>query len=337
VQLDEWTWHADWLQAQLERTGPLFFALLLQTTGSTLRKAGACCWFTPDQEQASGNLLAQGASGVLSGGCMEKALYRAACDMQGDAVTTSIVNFDSRDPHDAWLGYGKGCPGAATILLHQIDRSLLPDWCAFLNAAGQKQLAITLDALAVGPRHGSLQVVPKMEAKPWDEITPRLLLQRPATKQLIVIARHQDALPLVALACDLAWDVHLVAPDDLLALAGSNVTPHTFAAGFTSVLARAANPERTAVLSLSHKFEDDIALLHQAMQRPFFYRGIMGGKLKHELLTQELAAHHGAPDFFCPIGVPRSGDSPGHIALSVMAELEAKLAKDATPLLRQYA
>lgn len=337
MQLDEWTGHADWLQAQLKRDGALFFALLLQTSGSTLRKAGACCWFTPSQEQNSQSLLAQSASGVLSGGCMEKALYRAAFEMQGDAVTTSIVTFDSRDPHDAWLGYGKGCPGAATILLQQIDRSLLPEVLEFLNANEQKQLAITLDALSIGPRQGSLRVVPmNRTAQPWDGVTPRLVLQRPPAKKLLVVARHQDVLPLVALACDLAWEVHLVAPDDLLALADAKVTPYALDAGFTAVLAETSTPERTAVLSLSHKFEDDIALLQQAMQRPFFYRGIMGGKLKHQLLSQELEANNLAADFSCPIGTPRSSDSPGHIALSVMAELEAKLAAAPPALLKQY-
>ena len=342
--LDEWTGQANWLKANQNHDLPIFFALLLKTSGSTLRKAGAFCWFTVERAEAGFNSDGQ-ASGVLSGGSMEKALYRAANDMHKDDVASSIIHFDSRDPYDAWLGYGKGCPGAALILVHRIDPKIIPDLLCFLNpehgateTAQTWQLAVHLDGLDLGPRSCEILVVPSANAnRPWDEKTPKFLLHGPPAKHLIVIARHQDVRPFLELARQLRWQIRLIAPDDLMIDLDPTITRTDLNEGLSQALAFSPAPERTAVISLSHKFEDDLAILQQTKDRPFFYRGVMGGQLKRELLLQELTKDitDSVFAFSCPIGMPRGGDSPGHIALSVLAELEARLASNAPTCLRE--
>jgi len=91
---------------------PLVLATIIETIGSTYRKAGAQMLIAHNGQ----------AAGLLSGGCAESDLIERA-----QRVFTSgqaeIATFDTRGSDDVIWGIGLGCEGAMRILLSRIDNA----------------------------------------------------------------------------------------------------------------------------------------------------------------------------------------------------------------------
>ena len=89
----------------------LVLALVVGTSGSTYRKAGA--WMT---------LAAGGArEGLLSGGCLEADLSERAQRMLSGDTRLELASYDSRSSDDPIWGLGLGCEGLMRIALLRVD------------------------------------------------------------------------------------------------------------------------------------------------------------------------------------------------------------------------
>src|ERR1044072_8464573 len=102
----------DFFRTYASRGEPLVLATVIQTLGSTYRKAGAQMLIAADGRVA----------GLLSGGCLEADLMERARGVL-DSGETATVHYDTRSSDDVIWGIGLGCEGAMTILLSRLDRS----------------------------------------------------------------------------------------------------------------------------------------------------------------------------------------------------------------------
>src|SRR3954469_19767420 len=100
----------DFFDQGVARGLPLVLATIVETIGSTYRKAGAQMLIAADGS----------AAGLLSGGCLEADLMERARAVleSGDAV---IAEYDTRSSDDILWGIGLGCEGAMRILLTRLD------------------------------------------------------------------------------------------------------------------------------------------------------------------------------------------------------------------------
>src|SRR3954454_2234713 len=101
---------AEFFDSHRRRQAPLVLATVVETIGSTYRKAGAQMLIAADGS----------AAGLLSGGCLEADLMERARAVleSGDAV---IAEYDTRSSDDILWGIGLGCEGAMRILLTRLD------------------------------------------------------------------------------------------------------------------------------------------------------------------------------------------------------------------------
>src|SRR5262245_62708946 len=95
----------------LDEGAPLVLATVVQTLGSTYRKAGAQMLIAGDGQ----------AAGLLSGGCLEADLMERARAVL-DTGAPMLVDYDTRGSDDVLWGIGLGCEGAMTILMQRLDR-----------------------------------------------------------------------------------------------------------------------------------------------------------------------------------------------------------------------
>ena len=96
----------------LDQGEALVLATVVQTVGSTYRKAGAQMLIAHDGR----------AAGLLSGGCLEADLMERARAVL-DTGTPMLVEYDTRGSDDVLWGIGLGCEGAMTIVMQRLDRA----------------------------------------------------------------------------------------------------------------------------------------------------------------------------------------------------------------------
>src|SRR5690606_39055993 len=101
---------SDFFALYSARKEPLVLATVVETIGSTYRKAGAQMLIARDSN----------AAGLLSGGCLESDLMERARKVL-DTGQAIVVEYDTRSSDDVLWGIGLGCEGAMKIILTRID------------------------------------------------------------------------------------------------------------------------------------------------------------------------------------------------------------------------
>src|SRR4051812_19196456 len=101
---------AEFFSNHRERQASLVLATVVETLGSTYRKAGAQMLIAADGS----------AAGLLSGGCLESDLMERARSVI-ETGKPLIAEYDTRSSDDILWGIGLGCEGAMRILLTRLD------------------------------------------------------------------------------------------------------------------------------------------------------------------------------------------------------------------------
>jgi xanthine/CO dehydrogenase XdhC/CoxF family maturation factor len=151
---------------------------------------------------------------------------------------------------------------------------------------------------------------------------------------LVIFGAGSNAMPVARFAKELGWNVTIV--DHRPAA----LTKERFPNSDALVLAR---PEelaekvtilpQTVVVVMTHNFSYDLQLLKSLLPSPIRYLGLLGPKKRTELLFQKMRENGFIPTkeqldhFYNPIGVNIGAESPEEIALAVLAEIQAVLAK----------
>lgn len=328
----------------------LALGVLVDTAGSTYRKAGACMLI------ASGGEFA----GLLSGGCLEGDLGQHARSVI-DTGTARIVRYDTRGPDDLLWGLGLGCEGAMQILLLRVGPR--EDWQPLAHLT-QALASHSATAIGVVPETaeptvplGSF-VLPEAPDAPPAPAPLRITAVQAALREaahsariawiegeraswrlfvlplalparVLLLGAGPDVAPLVDLAARLDWKVTLVDHRPAYAVpARFPAAERVVLASSAAELARALDPRPfDAVVVMTHHFPSDLAYLRVLAATRIPYVGLMGPVARREKLLTELGAAADAlrPRLHAPIGLPLGGRSPEAVALAIVAEIQAFL------------
>ncbi|MDB6174935.1 MAG: XdhC family protein [Chthoniobacteraceae bacterium] len=288
--------------AAADRTSAWALATLVRTKGSTYRKPGA-------------RLLAdeQGRTiGVLSGGCLEEEIARQAGEIIADGQCR-LLEFDTRRLY--------GCDGKVEILVEPI--SAAGGNGNLLTAIGDRLASreiVRVRTRYEGPILGS-DLLP-VEAL-VTETEGTLIHSIPLPVRLLLFGAGPEIEPLCLLGSSLGWLIEQAAHPSALTI---NFRPDA----------------QTAALIMTHNFGRDLAALDRLLPLDLPYIGLLGPRKRHaELLARLHDFHEVNPawleNLHAPAGLDIGSESPEEIALSIVSEVAAVLAKRRGGFLRDRA
>jgi xanthine/CO dehydrogenase XdhC/CoxF family maturation factor len=165
-------------------------------------------------------------------------------------------------------------------------------------------------------------------------------LLQPAVS-LVIFGAGNDAIPMVQFASVLGWYITLVDGRANYAVAGRfPLAKKIVIAKPELALSQLTLDERTAVILMTHNYNYDMAMLRQLLPLELPYVAALGPKKRLErmldelqnegmkITTEQLASVYG------PAGLDIGSENSDEIALSVIAEMQAVLAKRAGTSLR---
>lgn len=318
----------------------LVLATVVQTIGSTYRKAGAQMLIAADGRNA----------GLLSGGCLESDLMERARTVLDDGRAL-VADYDSRSSDDILWGMGLGCEGAMRILLSRLDRPAgyqpyaFHARCRELDRPGLSALVIESEnpRLPLGTAFNSDEPAGAPDAvqailgtNSADRaahvstlaaegatflITPVALPLR-----LLVLGAGPDAAPLVEIAGLMGW--RITVRDHRAAYAVPERFPRA-----REVLLRPAKElsedlQRTAydaAVVMSHHLPSDQIYLDALAESSVPYIGLLGpaprrARLMHEIGAKAKKLEH---RLYGPVGLDIGATTPEGIALAIVSEIQA--------------
>jgi xanthine/CO dehydrogenase XdhC/CoxF family maturation factor len=327
----------DFFDQAVERGLPLVLATIVETIGSTYRKAGAQMLAAADGS----------AAGLLSGGCLEADLMDHARSVfeRGQA---KFVEYDARGTDDLIWGIGLGCEGAMKILLSRLDPS--NDYEPFRTiSAGRRAeqknaVAVTIESNTLNARigtwfidrtgaptaiQGALAQPPAQPLIIKDDSVAYFVIPIQLPRRILVLGAGPDAIPLVQMASMLGW--HVTITDHRPAYARPAKFPHARevhqrpAADLSQLL---RDRFFDAAVVMSHHLVSDELYLRQLAESAIAYVGLLGPAPRRARLLAQLGERaslltgrlHG------PIGLDLGADSPETIALAIVSEIQAVLA-----------
>lgn len=329
-----------------ETGAPVVLCTIVETAGSTYRKAGARMII-----DGEGNY-----HGILGGGCFEGDLAERARSVLAGGQAC-IVEYDMRGDDDLIWGLGLGCNGLVRLLLQPLrkdqDFQPLAFMCEAVEDFRPAVIATGIDgelrgrSLALDARGAHDLGLAPGSVKGLDEACVRLLDGGgpegfdagqagrlfidviPRQPHLLIIGAGPDAVPMARAAVALHWRVTI-----------ADHREHNPGRGFfpDEVRQVGCQPEElassvdlgtvSASLVMSHNFIADTGFLRSLAGSPSAYVGLLGPTARRDALLEELTeAQRATLDgrIRGPVGLDIGGDSPASIALAAIAEIHAFL------------
>jgi xanthine/CO dehydrogenase XdhC/CoxF family maturation factor len=320
------------LQAILQRLTqpphePTVLATLVSVEGSSYRRPGARLLLTADGQRI----------GSISGGCLEEDLIARARQVMSRGAP-QLVTYDTTSENDLVWGVGLGCNGIVKVLLERLHAA--PVWAQELatrfRANQTTQLSVVWEATDAGLLGTYLsEEMPALTANTQvfhDDIDP--------PPRLLIFGAGDDAQPVVRLAKELGWHAtvsdarpsfatraRFPKADEILVLAPSDAVEKI-------------NPPGDALaVIMTHHYVYDVPLLRDLLPRNLVYLGLLGPKKRAAKILADLKSQgHAFADeqlarLHAPVGLDLGAETPEEVALSIIAEIRATLARrDGRPL-----
>jgi len=322
-------------------------ASVLDTEGSTYRKKGASMLVS-----AAGEFI-----GVISGGCFEEDIVACA---QGvlDKRVGKYIEHDLRmsdDNAETW-GQGLGCNGLIKLWLepfyHAAHYGALGMACDMAQRGQDATMVRSLKDSGVYAilSNGEIQCHPanhaiyraiqayRPESGTYFDSENALFFQTiTAPYRLLILGAGPGCEPLVKMADTLGWHTtvcdtreshmrHIESTDDKRVLESFADAKKVCEEGFD------------ASVVMSHNFASDTVYLNTLLESDTAYIGIMGPKKRTRLMLSQLNSDDSKPldpRIHNPVGLDLGGESPESIALSVIAEIEARRHQKTPVFLRE--
>ncbi len=308
----------------------LVLGTVYETAGSTYSKSGSRVLL-----DGEGNY-----QGLVSGGCLEGDLAEHAAAVRASGRARSVC-YDMRGEHDMLFGAGVGCDGMLKVLLQPVSGGGKEPWAPLARMA----------ELAMGAEASRCAVVVEGneeaigQTKFGDEVPGELAhglhrLGSPGPQvlvyplypvpRLLVLGAGVDAVPLVEFAERLGWRVTVCDhrrsylergafgdAENIMELRPEQLADHIDLSGWD------------ACVVMSHHLASDRAYLAALAGRPIPWVGVLGPQARRKRLLGELGGAAGDLDkrLRGPVGLDIGANDPASIALSIMAELTAQLAR----------
>jgi len=316
---------------------PLVLATIIETIGSTYRKAGAQMLIARDGQ----------AAGLLSGGCAESDLIERAQRVFASGAA-EIATFDTRGSDDLIWGIGLGCEGAMRILLTRIE--IANDYLPFSYVLKCKEqhrrgafAMVVGDELALGTtwQADNAELPIALRAPLAAQIGAQTIDVSIADKKakvfiapvdlparLLILGAGADAVPVVELAALLGWQVTIADHRPAYTVAERFARAHVVLSPAMELSKRLKFDEFDAAVVMSHHLPTDQIYLAALADSAVRYVGLLGPANRRKRLLSELGERAAllSKRLAGPVGLDIGAHTPEAIALAIVAEIHAHLA-----------
>jgi xanthine dehydrogenase accessory factor len=328
-------------------------ATVVKVRGSSYRSPGARMLITDDGKWV----------GSISGGCLEGDALRKARQVMMERQSMTIV-YDTREESNQSLGIGLGCNGVIDVLIEPIDPSDSSNpvrlferlvtsqnpivlatifnssdmrgqkfyisgtgelHCSFTNSSLKNQLQKDMtQVFEAGKSETKIYHCDNGPAEVFIEIIQPNI-------SLIIFGGGFDARPVSELAKSMGWNVTV--SDECVA----HIVPIFFPHADKLSLCHREHVERdfditpyTACLLMSHNYEYDRDVLKKILKSPTPYIGILGPRKRFNKMIDEfkaqgiLISNEDMHRIYSPVGLDIGAETPDEIAVSIIAEIQAK-------------
>jgi len=280
---------------------PWALATLVQTKGSTYRKAGAR--LLVDSE---GSTL-----GVLSGGCLEEEIGRHGRNVIAGAAPV-LLSFDTKRLY--------GCDGQLKILVEPLPAAEpFGNLITKIGRLLKDREICRIRTCFEGDTLGSELLPPDV-----------LLAERRGTLidtvalpiRLLLFGTGPEIEPITQLGGNQGWVIECFGH------------PSELAADFRP-------DRQTAALVMTHNFGRDLLALDRLLPLPLRYVGLLGPRKRYAELLARLSEYRpldfesGVRNLFAPAGLDIGSEAPEEIALSILSEVAAVLSGRCGGFLRE--
>ena len=305
-------WHRDGRGAAL--------ATVVQTWGSAPRPVGSQLAVSGRSEIA----------GSVSGGCVEGAVVAEALDAMETGRST-ILEFGVSD--DEAFAVGLACGGTIRVMVEPVGAGVPEALLEGLAAAAEagEPVAYAVDTTAWERRllrPGDALAGERFAADRSGFEGETFVAVRNPPLRLVVVGGVHIAQPLVAMARLAGYTPTVVDPREAFASADrfpGTALRHDWP---DEALAELGLDARCAVVALTHDPKLDDPALAVALRSPAFYVGALGSTRTHAKRLARLAEmglEVEAARLHAPIGLDIGAASPAEIAVSILAEMTARL------------
>lgn len=300
---------------------PATLATLVRVEGSSYRRPGARLLLLPDGTRI----------GSISGGCLdEDVLERAERVLKTGAPELAL--YDTTEENDLLWGVGTGCEGTVQIFLERLpaERS---EWINALrvNQRLRRETAIEVNYAGADARaHGTRLLARETSSSAEPGVFRETI---PASPALLICGAGDDAQPLLHMAKETGW--HVTIADSRPAYVTAKRFPNAdrlLSGAVDEIVGQLPIDARTFAVIMTHRFEDDSKFLHALLATDLRYVGQLGARKRTERLLAKLEADGFALSpaklsrLHAPVGLDLGGSSPETVALSILAEIHARLA-----------
>lgn len=327
-------------------------ATVVTLEGSSYRRPGARMLITENGDT----------TGVLSGGCLERDVSERAVKVMRTGQPV-VVRYDTTNEDDIIEGLGLGCSGVIDILIEPVTEhvsgmmQLLAE-CADSNSSGALATVFHVSGdvdLTVGARalvypdgtidgelltesifddlrYASSSSVRRYEfANGYADVFLEVIQPRP---RLVIFGVGYDAWPLVDLAKSVGW--HTTVVDTRARVSSRERFSNADAVLLCrpeEVLDQVKFTERTAVVTMTHNYLEDLELIRNLLPLSLRYLGCLGPRRRTERLLLEVAAgderlaREYLRQLHAPVGLDIGAETAEEIALSIISEIKAVLAE----------
>ncbi|HWA10986.1 MAG TPA: XdhC family protein [Opitutaceae bacterium] len=302
-------------------------ATLVTVEGSSYRRPGARLLLTADDARL----------GSISGGCLEEDVLARARAVAASG-RTEVVVYDTSTENDLLWGVGLGCHGIVQVLLEKLPPR--PAWLAPLaeNLAARRPTELAVVWRSREPDLLGTHLADALpSASPDRDVFRQTVEPAPA---LAVFGAGDDARPLVQFAKQLGWQVTVADPRGAFATKERFPEADAIVVGPADTLvARIAPEPGSLAVVMTHHYLHDVPLLRGLLPLPLAYLGLLGPRKRADKIAADLAA----ADFtvtpemrrrlHAPVGLDLGAETSGEVALAILAEMQAALARrDGRPL-----
>lgn len=277
--------------------------------------------------------------GAVSGGCVEKEVYRQAASVFTSG-TPKVMTYDGR--------YRLGCEGVLYILLEPFKptpKVISSFWSCINDRKPIRIKSFFRQEFGENDSFGSVmlledQELPFQKSYTISEGLEIFEQELPPCFQLVIVGAEHDTVQMCAMASLLGWEVTIVVPPDeqktQADFPGSN---HFISSDPEGVALRLDH--QTALLLMTHSYVKDLRFLMALREEQPIYFGVLGPARRREKLFNELLEK--CPDttlefiesVYGPAGLELGAETPQEIALSVLSEITAIVNKKRPVSLRE--
>ena len=291
-------------------------ATVVYLEGSSYRKSGVRMLI---DEQG-------GMTGAVSGGCVEKEVFRRAKSVFED-VKPKVIAYDGR--------YRLGCEGTLYILIEPFTISESFVKIFYENLEARNEFKIDSYFQKGDEVFGDFGSRVKFEnGEPFTfgtQINTGIQVfsqQLQPLFRLLIIGGEHDAVALCKMASLLGWQVEIITsmndPKQLKDFPGA----HSVIGQSPETIAFDSLNENMAIVIMNHSYVQDLRYAVKLSEHKIKYIGILGAAKRRERLLNELfdfvpdVSEDFLESIYTPAGLNLGAETPSEIALSILAEIQ---------------